>query len=75
MNNSEIQKAPEPKSINEFKEYNLLRIIYLKDNISQSPRKDDTNEKKDDANANHFNFIMTFFENEISFVTKENKDN
>ena len=73
MDDSENQKAPEPENLNQKKEYSFTRLINPKDNISQTPGKDDLNINKIDTIT--FNLTLSLFENEISLVAKEHKEN
>jgi len=73
MDDSENQKAPEPENLKPKKEYSFTRLINPKDNISQTPGKDDLNINKIDTTT--FNLTLSLFENEISLVAKEHKEN
>ena len=73
MDDSENQKAPEPENLKPNKEYSFTRLINPKDNISQTPGKDDLNINKIDTIT--FNLTLSLFENEISLVAKEHKEN
>ena len=73
MDDSENQKAPEPENLNQKKEYSFTRLINPKDNISQTPGKDDLNINKIDTTT--FNLTLSLLENEISLVAKEHKEN
>ena len=73
MDDSENQKAPEPENLKPKKEYSFTRLINPKDNISQTPGKDDLNINKIDTTT--FNLTLSLFENEISLVAKEYKEN
>ena len=73
MDDSENQKAPEPENLKPKKEYTFTRLINPKDNISQTPGKDDLNINKIDTTT--FNLTLSLFENEISLVAKEHKEN
>ena len=73
MDDSENQKAPEPENLKPKKEYSFTRLINPKDNISQTPGKDDLNINKIDTIT--FNLTLSLFENEISLVAKEHKEN
>ena len=74
MDDSENQKAPEPENLKPKKEYSFTRLINPKDNISQTPGKDDLNINKIDITTT-FNLTLSLFENEISLVAKEHKEN